>query len=182
MKYRITFRNHFKALEFSFVVIIFLLAGIIYLNYDSNKFRPNIEINILIIFGVIFLPALYLHIEYYYYNRGAKLEIDSYQKQLNYTDKTGVTQAYSFDDLNNIIIYMAPSWHRGSSFQLLPFEQYHYARIYTRSGKEIIITCLMAQKVQEAIKNITGVPVEKKKRLFASVLVDNFIERNTLRK
>ncbi len=99
-----------------------------------------------------------------------KLEISTFEKKaIILTDKYGFTETFDFDDLALIKLYMPPSWHRGSNFQLLPFEQYHYARIYTKSGRTIIITCLMAQRVENAMRGIKGVPIEKEKRLFASI-------------
>jgi hypothetical protein len=57
---------------------------------------------------------------------------------------------------------MASSWHRGSTFRLLSFEPYHFARIHTKVGKEIIITSLMSPKIEDVTNNIRDVPVEKK--------------------
>ena len=61
--------------------------------------------------------------------------------------------------------------YRGSEFQILPFEQYHYAKIYTKNGNEILITCLMARKVKDVAESLRGVTIEKKKRIFASILI-----------
>lgn len=170
MNYKITFANHLKALEF-FIIVLLIIIGFGWYQSNQNNLDESLR-NGLITFALLsFLPVLYLHIEYYYYNRGTELEIDTWDKKLIHTDKTGITEAYNFDDLSKIIINMPPNMYRGSSFQILPFEQYHYAKIYTKSGKEIIITCLMARKVQDLLGSIRGVPVEKKKRIFASVLI-----------
>lgn len=171
MKYKITFANHLKGLEFLIIVSLGMCAFVFYEKKYNEFGHPGIEFDIFILWIISFLPVLYLHIEYYYYNRGTELEIDSWDKKLIYTNKTGITEAYNFDDLSKIIINMPPNMHRGSSFQILPFEQYHYAKIYTKSGKEIIITCLMARKIQDLVGSIRGVPVEKKKRIFASILI-----------
>jgi hypothetical protein len=171
MKYKTTFANHLKALEF-FIIVLLIIIAFGWYQANQNNLDESLR-NGLIAFALLsFLPVLYLHIEYYHYNRSTELEIDSWGKKLIYTDKTGVTETYSFDDLSKIIINMPPNMHRGSSFQILPFEQYHYAKIYTKSEKEIIITCLMARKVQDLVGSIRGVPVEKKKRIFTSILMD----------
>ena len=170
MKYKISIANHLKALEF-FIIFLFIVIGFSWYQATQNNLDDSLR-NILVVFVLIsFLPVLYLHIEYYSYNKGTQLEIDSYEKKFIYTDKTGVTETYNFDELSKIIIHMPPNMHRGSGFQIMPFEQYHYAKIYTKSGKEIVITCLMARKVQDLVGSIRGVPVEKKKRLFASILI-----------
>jgi hypothetical protein len=170
MKYKITVKNHFKGLETAIAVILLLIVSSLYLKFSSLNYSDNLGFNILIICIPLFLPVLYLHLEYYYYNRGVELEISSYEKSLSYTNKLGIKQTYSFNDLAKIELYMAPSWHRGSNFQLMPFEQYHYARIYTKNDKEIIVTCLLVQRVQDAVKQITGIPLENKKTFIASIL------------
>lgn len=170
MKYKVSLANHLKALEF-FIIVLFIVIGFWWYQAAQNNLDDSLR-NILIGFVLIsFLPVSYLHLEYYSYNKGTELEIDAYEKKFTYTDKAGTTEIYSFDNLSKIIINMPPNMHRGSGFQILPFEQYHYAKIYTKSGKEIIITCLLARKVQDAMGSIRGVPVEKKKRIFASILI-----------
>ena len=170
MKYKVSLGNHLRVLD----LLVFILAAILaFAWYQANQ--NNLDdslIDGLVVFALIsFLPVLYLHIEYYYYNRGTELEIDAYEKKFIYTDKTGTTETYSFDDLSKIIVYMPPHFHSNTMFIRIPFDTYHYAKIYTKSGKEIIITCLMARKVMGLVGSIRGVPVEKKKRIFASILI-----------
>ncbi len=172
MEYRTTVRNHFKALETALMILSLLIGAVIYLKFYSNNYYPTIEWDILYITIPVYLPVLHLHLEYCYYNVGAVFEINSYEKEIRYTSKSGEAETYNFDDLSKIVVFMAPSWHRKSNFQLLPFEQYHYAKIFTKSGKVIIITCLMVQRVEDAMRSIKGVPVELKTRVYASVWFD----------
>jgi hypothetical protein len=170
MKYKITLANHLKALEFS-IIILLIIIGFGWYQHSQNNLDESLR-NILAVFALFsFLPVLYLHFEYHCHNRVTQLEIDIYKKKFVYTDKTGVTETYNFDDLSKVVINMSPNMHRGSSFQMLPFEQYHYAKIYTKSGQEIIVTCLMARKVKDLAESIWGVPIEKKQRIFASILI-----------
>jgi hypothetical protein len=171
MKYKISLRNHLKALEFLIIVSFLMLAFVLYDKYYSEVSHPRIEYDILVFWLISALPVIYLHIEYYWHNRGSMLEIDAWEKTLVYTNKFGVSETYSFEDLSKIIVKMPPNMYRGSGFQALPFEQYHHAKIFTKSGKEIIVTCLMARKVMNVVNSISGVPVEKEKQLFASVLI-----------
>jgi hypothetical protein len=182
MKYTITLKQHFQGLEFLIAVTIGMM-GFLYYQKTINLLKyPGLEYQILLFWILSVLPVLYLHLEYYTHNKGVEWEIDSWKKEVRYTDKEGVTAQYNFEDLKEIIVYMAPSWHRKSNFKIMPFEQYHYARIKTKSGKEIIITSLLIPKVEEAMRTITGVPIELEKRIYASIRIDNFIERHTLRK
>lgn len=171
MKYKVTLGNHFKVLEGILFLGLFLIAAVIFLKKYSDVYYLGIEQDVFVFWAINLLPVLYLYIEYYSYNRGSILEIDFWKKEFIYTNRTGITETYNFDDFSKIVVYMAPSWLRGSSFQILPFEQYHYARVHTKSGKEIIITCLLTRKVQDTVESISGVPIEKKKRLFSSILI-----------
>ena len=170
MKYKITLGNHLRVLD----LLIFILAAILafaWYQVNQNNLDDSL-IDGLVVFALIsFLPVLYLHIEYYYYNRGTELEIDVYEKKFIYTNKTGNVETYFFEELSKIIIYMPPHFHSKAMFGRIPFDTYHYTKIYTKGGKEIIITCLMARKVLDLVGSIRGVPVEKKKRIFASILI-----------
>jgi hypothetical protein len=170
MKYKFSLVNHLKALEF-FIIFLFIVIGFWWYQANQNNLDDSLIDGLVVFVLISLLPVLYLHLEYYSYNKGTQLEIDPSEKKFTYTDKTGVIEIYSFDDLNKITVNMSPNMYRGSGFQILPFEQYHYAKIYTKSGKEIIITCLMARKVMDLVGSIRGVPVEKKKRIFASILM-----------
>ncbi len=175
MLYKITIENHWKALGFLiFITLAILVFYLVKFNViNSNSFIQN---GLIIYYLINFLPVLYLHNEYYYNNKGITIEIDSYAGKFNKivrTEKTGKVETYGLDDLNKIEIYMPPNLYNGRSVRYMPFEDYHYARIYTNSGKEIIITCLMVRNVEDAIKKITGVPIERKIRLFASIEIEN---------
>lgn len=170
MKYKMTFGNHLRVLELLAIVIIGTILFIWYQNRQNN-FDTGLRDALLFFVLLNILPVLYLHIEYYIHNKKTRLEIDSYKQELIYTDKTGTTKIYGFDDLSKILIYMPPHFHSNTMFIRVPFDTYHYARIFTKDGKEIIITCLLARKVNDAVGSIRGVPTEKKKRLFASILI-----------
>jgi hypothetical protein len=67
---------------------------------------------------------------------------------------------------------MPPVWHRNGLIRLLPFEDYRYATIELKTGKRYIITSLMAYDLQKGMSTIAEIPIEKKKRLIASPLLD----------
>lgn len=170
MKYKITFKNQLKVLDLLIVTIALIFLFALY-QVNQNNFDDNL-LNGLIVFTLFnLLPVIYLHIEYYFFNKGSTIEINSYEKTLNYKDKIGLIETYVFKDINKIVLYMPPHFHSSRMFVRIPFDNYHYAKIYTKSGKEIIITCLLAPKVMDLVRSIKGVPVEKKKRIFASILL-----------
>jgi len=172
IKYKISFGNHIKVLELLIFLTVGLYAFIFYEEHYNEFAHPGIEFDIFILWVINLIPVLYLHIEYYVFNRRTEIEIDSWKKEFVYRDKAGTIETYNFDDFSKIVVYMPPHFHSKRMFIRIPFDTYHYSKIYTKSGKEIIITCLMARKVQDAVASIRGVPIEKKKRIFASILIE----------
>jgi len=170
MKYKISLGNQLRALDLSILFLVVILAFGWY-QANNNNLDDSLINGLIILTLISLLPVLYLHVEYCFYNRGIQLEIDSYEKKFIYTDKTGTTETFGFDDLSKIIVYMPPHFQSNTMFIRIPFDNYHYAKIITKSGKEIIITSLMARKVQDLVERIRGVSVEKKKRIFTSILM-----------
>jgi hypothetical protein len=65
---------------------------------------------------------------------------------------------------------MAPPWHRKHGTIFFAHDYYHYAKIFTKEGREIIITCLMVPRVEDAMRTIDGVQIELEKRFFTNIL------------
>lgn len=166
MEYKITFRNHFKSLEF----LIFgslMFTGLVYILYKNEGYSKDL-VNFFSIYYLIFLiPTLFIHIEYYLKNKNDVLIIDSSERTIIINKQKPIL----FSEIDNIIYIMPPVWHRKGFIRLLPFEDYHYAKIKMKNGKQFIFTCLMAYRVEDALKQISGVPTEKRKFLFASILI-----------
>lgn len=161
MVYRINFQNHWKALDFFIVSSILFLLGCALLGWNSEA-----VLFVLIFYAIFYLPSFYLHLEYYRQNRHQRLEI--LENEVILHDKNGQVRRYANQELQKVILYKSASLDRGG-IPLTPLESYHYARIVPKQGQEIIITCLMAADVAEAVRQIKGVPYERKKRLFASL-------------
>ena len=129
------------------------------------------NINALIIFGIWFtvltLPVIYLHIEYYIANR--KQEIAIKDDELTVITQNGNTYKFKFTELSKVILYKSASLDKGG-IQFTPIESYHYARIITKSEKQIIVTCLMTPKLEEVVNELKGVQKIRKKRLFCTLL------------
>jgi hypothetical protein len=166
MKYTITPRNQFIALKA--IILVFLLLALL---YKYGKYS-NGDLEFYSIFFLIFLiPVLYLHIEYYYFNKGTTLDVDLLQNKLVYYSKSGEIKTIRFDELKEIVYYMAPSWHRTIKMKMAPWEHYHYAIILTKDGEKIIITSLMVPNVEKALSEIKGVPTEIKNRIMPIIAI-----------
>jgi hypothetical protein len=55
-------------------------------------------------------------------------------------------------------------------------EAYGYAVIYSKEGEKILITSLMVPNIYDEFEKIRGVPVDRKKRVFASPSIESLIQ------
>lgn len=166
MKYKITFKNHLKSLEHLIYSTLLFPVGIYYV-YINDGYTDGIPIIFGISYSLIFIPTLFLHIQYYMKNKNDVLIINISEKTICINEQNVV----AFNEIEKIIYVMPPVWHRKGFIRFLSFEDYHYARIKMKSGQEFIFTCLMNYKVEDALKQIDGVPVEKRKSLLATTLI-----------
>ncbi|HVW98376.1 MAG TPA: hypothetical protein VHA56_20585 [Mucilaginibacter sp.] len=167
MEYKITFKNQFKALEFLIYGSI-LFIGLVYFLYRTEGFGWDLINFFSIYYIVLLIPTILLHFEYYLRNKNDLVMIDLYQKIISYNTSPSI----HFSEIERIILYVPPVWHRKGFIRLLPFEDYRYATIELKSGKQYIITCLMMYDLEKVMSTISGVTIEKKKRLIASPLLD----------
>lgn len=166
MKYKITFRNNIKALEF-LIYGSLLFAGLVYVLYKNEGYSTDLVQFFSVYYFILLVPTLFLHIEYYIKNKNDVLIIDASQKTITINEQNPI----SFSEIESITYVMPPVWHRKGTIRFLPFEDYHYAKIIIKGGGEFIFTCLMAYRVEDALKQISGVKVLKRKLLFATTLL-----------
>lgn len=170
MKYEITFINQLKSL--SLLVFITILTIIVVSYYYINDILDeNLKFGFIFFTLINFLPVIYLHLEYYFYNRGKILEIDPNQKIFSLTYESSEIEQFSFNEIAKVVLYMPPHFHSNKLFLRIPFDNYHYAKFYTTNGNEIIITSLMVPKIEDIVFLIKGITVEKKKRIIASIIL-----------
>lgn len=173
MKYEITIGNQLMGLRAILVLLIFLICSVFYF---ENNHIGHLWGAFCIVYISSLIPVLYLHLEYYYFNRGNTLSIESFENKLIYCNKLGEIKTIYFNEINKIQYYMDPTWYRKSDFRILPFARYHYAKICIKGGEKIIITSLMIPRIEDAFAAITGVTKEKHIRLYSSILIDSIID------
>jgi hypothetical protein len=127
----------------------------------------DLLLGLIVYYLVLMIPTLYLHFEYYRRNKNQRLLIDTSLKSLTINEQDSIP----FSEIECIYYVMPPVWHRNSNLRMVPFEDYHYAKIKLKNGQEFIFTCLMHFNVQEALGQIVGVPVVKKKPIIASTYI-----------
>jgi hypothetical protein len=160
MTLEITINNHLTALRFHIIGTVIMVVILYFLHWENSA------VTIFSFFWLAyFIPAIYLHAEYYFKNHGQRLEI--LENEIILHDRNGEVRSYGDRDLQKVVLYRSASLDKGG-VPLTPMESYHYAVIVPKKGAEIIVTCLMAPNVEEAIKVMKGLSYERKKRLFAS--------------
>ena len=168
MKYKINFKNNFKVLRGVLIYHIILIAGYLYASYqygdDDGIFRTVFGIH----YGISMFPTIFLHIEYYIRNRRDKVKIDIEQNFITINNAKEVP----FHQIEKIVLFMAPVWHRKTGIRYWPFESYRYARLQMKNGEQYIFTCLMAYDINETMAQIRGVKIDYKERLVATPLIN----------
>ena len=162
-EYKITFRNQLKSLEF-LIYGSFMFMLLIFILFINEEDISELLLFFSVYYLVLFLPTLFLHLEYFFKNKGDVFKVDGIKKFISFNKE----KAISFNDIESIIYVMPPVWHRKSIIRFFPFEDYHYAEINLKSGEQFILTCLMAYPVEAALEPITEVKIQKRKRLLAS--------------
>ena len=165
MKYRINFRNHLSALSGTiiFTILLFLAVWLIGIN-------EGYDIDLFFFFAIFYLVNIslvcFLHFQYNKVNKHTSIIIEHEERQFIYVTKTSKKSIY-FHEIQKIEIHMMPSVYRGSNFQFLPFEQYHYAVIYTTNEK-IIITCLAMKNLMKVFSAL-NLKINRIKRIFPNI-------------
>lgn len=161
------FYNHFKALESGLYLTLLIILAIYFIGNDSG-FSTQLYSFFGIFYIINLLPALYLHLEYYICNRKEVYEITK-NELIRY--KNGKRNCYSNDEIHKIVIYMAPSIYRRSNLHFLAIEGYYFARVFTKNGEELNITCLLSDELEEAVRLLSNSAYERKKVFFATLLI-----------
>ncbi len=157
-RYRFNLMNHFNPLFSVLIVLILFFLCLYWFNFEKAAF---------VIFGILFLlqflPAVYLHLQYWSENRGEEYSVKE-NEIIRYTENK--EEVFKAEDIEKCIIYKSPGVDKGSWNTLYAWEEYHYARLFLRSGEELIITCLLMPKMDRVLAQLTGVQFERKKRGF----------------
>lgn len=160
-KLKITPFAHFAALLSLIIVSSMFFIVLVFLKFDSDA---------ILVFSAFLLidaaPTLYLHFDYWAKNRGEEYELG--EKQI--IGRKGEEElCYNYSDVEKVIVYLSPSLFRNSNFHLLAIESYHYAVVRLRTGEELILTCLLAPRLDKSLRKMRNVLFEKRKKLFCMI-------------
>ncbi len=155
MRMKQTFRNHLKALEFNITVFLLVLGFCLYFNYGLETF-----LWVQLVFGVVVnFWAIAIHIQYSIKNAGEEAEVTTNGITI-WKNKSATF--YPKEDLVEIMVMKSAAKDKGS-FQISSLDSYYYARITTKAGQFIFITCLMSPEVDTEVQKLEGVPLERRR-------------------
>ena len=157
----ITARNHIGALQSLLIVSAMFIGILIWFQFSIDAI-----IGVSILWGIDAITSLYLHFEYLAKNKGEEYEVRD-TELIRWKD--GEEKIYKNDEIEKIIVYLSPALYKNSNFHLLAIEGYHYAVVKLKTGEELILTCLLASRIDKSLKQMRGVLFEKRKRLFCNI-------------
>lgn len=160
--------NHMKCFEFMATVTVIALGLMVYM-----KMEAGVDVSGYFYLWVLvsLLPVLYVYFEYLRFNQlSVVLTIDTIRRNVTYSDvKTSVE--FGFDEVKEIVLNRSPSWSRPDRVQMLPFEQFRYAKIFTQCSS-ITITSLLVRDLEKAIDEIGCPKLVYQTRLFPSIAME----------
>lgn len=163
---KMTLRRHLEALTsfvFLSLIVVFLFFWV---DFEPIRVRA-----FLVFYSINALPGLYLHLQYYNVNKGLKIKIGTDHIIVS---KEGEETKYDVEDIDKILFYMCPSVAKGSNWRSFCMESYYFARIITKDGSELNITCLLAPEIEDSFKQLRGVKFERRIRLFCSCSLKSY--------
>lgn len=158
---KIAVRTHLAALQ-SLLFLTTILVALLYL----FSFDRGMAIAFAVGLGIDAFSSLYLHFEYLLKNKGEEYDIRDTELIRR---KDGEETVYENNEIEKIIVYLSPALYKNSNFHLLSIEGYHYAIVKLKTGEELILTCLLAPRIDKSLKQIRGVLFEKRKKLFCKI-------------
>ena len=172
-RYRINIKSVYKNLEFSLFIIVAFFGVYFFLERVVGK-----EVNIFLLMLFFFSPLLvvvYLFVDYFL--NSTKKEIRVFDDYIEVHSNSSNKEVIHREDLKEVYFYVSPSVYKQSSFQLLPFEGFHFLRITYGNDKKLYITSLSDW---ELFKNTKEYPIFKGKVKVKNSSIINSIFWNSI--
>jgi hypothetical protein len=169
-EYRITIKKQLNAFSFMYYLVVLTLVVLSYYYYIGDL-DSELIFYYIIFFLINLTPVIFLHTEYIIRNISYRFIIDINNncfKLMN--DRKGESEVIYFNNVEQIVIYCAPSVWKKKNFKILSFEKYHFARIFTKNHTQFVITNLLMEDIVECLKIVPNVHLKFKRRIFATAL------------
>lgn len=136
---KISWRSHLKHLKGIFFFLAFFTLFAFY--QYSKGIQHSIDALIVVYAFMIgySILVLYLHLEYYFTNKGVSLTIE--RDKIIYSKK-GVDVEINFQDIKKIERFMTRRLYNGKHM-ILPTDFYHYTKITLSNDESYVITSLL---------------------------------------
>lgn len=153
-------KNHWFLLKHSVIALIIL--GTLFFLFGAHQDTISYMFIILVLY---IGPALLLHMEYWVRNRNVIYELNS-DKLIENRD--GYISVIENTEIDHINIYLMYNLYHKRKIRSTPWEYYHFARITTKSNKQIIITSLLVSDVEQALDELENVKINRRFAFFCS--------------
>ena len=147
--------------------LLMILAFTIFITIFS--FKDGFDLSAFQILGALWmifeLPAVILHVQYLYLNRGFKVVIN--EGGIIITKDGLEFNNLESQDINYIYIYKSAAIDDG--YFRSPQAYYHYAEIVPKSGKTIYITSLLTKDVEKSLRILKEIKLYKEYKFFCMI-------------
>lgn len=169
-EYRINSKTVRLAVIYSLVVptVMVFIVGWLFItlsegkNYFNWLLKNNAYVYVLILLLSIMIPALYLLVEYYFFNRGMNIVITN-GEEIIFIVNGIIKYRNSFNNIKNCRIY-----RETMDWEFIPASNYSFAFLSFKDGKKFIITCLLEWDLRVMLKEIS---YTERRSFFPSILL-----------
>jgi hypothetical protein len=123
------------------------------------------------------IPSFMIHVQYYRYNKGVSLQIDTVSRTMNVI-QSGSQHSFRFNQIIKVNVELMNSLYRGARRGFATWEQYHYAAIEMEGGEKFFITCLLINDLRKFFKEV-GVEAQNQRIFFPLILQYRHIDDGT---
>lgn len=163
-KYQITLKQQLIILaHLVFITIGFIIYGL-YQFFINDYNISAFFIVLTFLFLIDTLPTIIVHTQYWIKNHGAIFTINTETKELKY-EKSTRQFFYSFNDIISLQYYR--NLGKGSGWN--SFGQYRYYKIILNDKKEIIITCLMINDIENTLEMLLHIKAERHAKMLCLI-------------
>jgi apolipoprotein N-acyltransferase len=162
---KITLKKHFKHI-WPYILFSFIMLFIMLYDWANTNESDNKAIYIIyFVFGAVSIINIYLHLEYYFVNRGVRLHYNEEKREIRYQRKQ-VEIVILPESMKSIEIHQSRFFKKKGGF--LTTDNYHFCKFILHDGKKVVITSLLYPDFEYKLKGVT----EVKEKTIASILID----------
>lgn len=136
-----------------------MLVALYFLNFDRIFLLVFVSVWVLYT-----LPTLYLHLRYYFINKGQEIIITNDELILKYRNKE-TDHVLNKKEIEKIVLCMSSSMDKGG-MPLSSLETYQYIKVFSKTNSVVCITNLMASNLDEVKSQFTGIRFVREKGIF----------------